>query len=143
MRRIMVATDGSEGAARAVDAAADLAGRLKIDLWVLTVMDGIASDVLSGFTSAEGTTVGDALAALAGRILTEARTRAENRGASTVHLLSRAGDCAEGILDTAHEIGADAIFVGKRGRGRLPGLMLGSVSQKLVTLATCMVVVVP
>ena len=75
--------------------------------------------------------------------LVDARTHARNRGASSIHLQSRSGDCAEGSLEAAREIGADVIFVGKRGRGRLPGLLLGSVSQKLASLAPCMVVVVP
>jgi len=33
--------------------------------------------------------------------------------------------------------------VGRRGRGRLSGLLLGSVSQKLASLAPCKVMVVP
>jgi hypothetical protein len=44
---------------------------------------------------------------------------------------------------TAREIGAAAIFVGRRGRGRLSGVPVGSVSQKLASLAPCMVVIVP
>ena len=35
------------------------------------------------------------------------------------------------------------LVVGRRGRGRLSGLLLGSVSQKVASLAPCIVIVVP
>jgi nucleotide-binding universal stress UspA family protein len=50
---------------------------------------------------------------------------------------------ARAILDIAEAEDADLIVVGTRGRGGLKGLLLGSVSQKVATHATCPVVVVP
>ena len=53
------------------------------------------------------------------------------------------GDPAKVLIETVEREHADAIVVGRRGRGRLEGLLLGSVSQKLSCLAPCMVIVVP
>jgi nucleotide-binding universal stress UspA family protein len=49
----------------------------------------------------------------------------------------------QAIIDFAGEKDADAIVVGKQGSGRVANVLLGSVAQKLVNLATCVVMVVP
>jgi nucleotide-binding universal stress UspA family protein len=143
MRRILAATDGSEGANRAVAAGASIAASLNSELWIVYVVDGIPNDVLEQFAREEGTNVGDALHGVSRRVLLDAQRQSQKLGAKTIHLEERSGDSAEEILKLAHEIGADAIFAGRRGLGRLEGLLLGSVSQKLVCLAPCMVVIVP
>lgn len=142
MGPILVATDGSDRAKRAVEAAARVAGKLEMDLWIVHVIDGLSKDVTQ-FAATEGSPIGDALEAAARGILTTAESQAECGGANAVHLKCRSGDCTEAILETAREIAAAAIFVGRRGRGRLSGLLLGSVSQKLASLAPYMVVIVP
>ena len=52
---------------------------------------------------------------------------------------SRSGEVAQTIIDIAQEKQVDAVVVGKRGAGRVPGALLGSVSQKLVDSFACAV----
>lgn len=47
------------------------------------------------------------------------------------------------IADLAREIDADAIVVGTRGHSPVAGLLLGSVTQRLLHIAPCPVVAVP
>ena len=143
MQSILVATDGSEGADRAVDAASALAAALNIDLWILTVTDGTSNKLLKTLAREEQISIGDAMSAIPDRILAQAKERADGLGVKRIHLKSSFGDSTEEILEIAREVRPDAVFVGRRGRGRLQGLLLGSVSQKLASLAPCMVVIVP
>lgn len=154
MRCIVVATDGSEIADRAVDFAAELARLAGAEL-VVTHAISAATGTLAGPrpvfpaadlrvpTKVEIAAVPEALADAASDILASAKARAEAKGAPRVATESRAGDPAEIVVAVAGERKADAIVLGKRGRGRLAGMLLGSVSQKVTMAARCAVIVVP
>lgn len=66
-------------------------------------------------------------------------------GVPTNLKLARAsiGGAAQAITDAAHEQQADVIVVGTRGHTPLAGLLLGSVTQRLLHIAPCPVLVVP
>ncbi len=143
LRQILVATDGSAGSDRAIDAAAQLAKSLGARLLILTVQDRLSRDTVEAFETIEHVAEGDVAEITAQNVLFRARKRAARAGATDVHLQTESGDPTEAILKVSKQRNADAIVVGKRGRGSLAGLLLGSVSQKLVTLAPCNVMVVP
>jgi len=52
-------------------------------------------------------------------------------------------DPADLIADVAKEADADVIVVGTRGHGRVDGMLLGSVTQRLLHVAPCPVLAVP
>jgi nucleotide-binding universal stress UspA family protein len=142
MRHITVATDGSPCADRAVDIAATLAKATGATLLVMTVGGNLSAEEVRKLAKAERSTP-EALELLANQILQQASERAARAGAPCVRVHAGWGDAAETIIEAARREHSDAIVVGRRGRGRLAGLLLGSVSQKVVALAPCTVVVVP
>jgi nucleotide-binding universal stress UspA family protein len=142
MHRILVATDGSPGANRAVDAAARLAKVADCELLILTIGGSVTGEELRRLATIGGD-LSKKLEAAANKILKQARMRAVRAGASKIRLQSGWGDPAEAIIDTIRHKKVDTLVVGRRGRGQLSGLLLGSVSQKLASLAPCIVIVVP
>ena len=140
--RIIVATDGSAGADRAVDTASRLAKNNDADLTILTIGGSISGGELRKLADTAGD-LSETLENAADQTLTLARKRALRTGARRVKVKTGWGDPAETIIDAVRREKANMLVIGRRGRGRLSGLLLGSVSQKLATLAPCVVVVVP
>ncbi|HEX3484176.1 MAG TPA: universal stress protein [Micropepsaceae bacterium] len=143
MRRILVATDGSAGGDRAVDAAAAIVVQCDGELLIASVEQGYLHEGLESVRRDENASVDDYLNAACREILKQAEVRARAKGVSRIRTFSGLGDAVAFIIEIAERENADTVVVGKRGKGRLPGLLLGSVSQKLVSLAGCNVLVVP
>ena len=74
-------------------------------------------------------------------ILAEAEEIARLRGV-TIRTRWAPGRPAETVARIAREEGADAIYVGSRGKDDVENLLVGSVSTRLVQIAPCTVVVV-
>ena len=139
--KVMVAVDGSEHALRAVDAAAVIAQRCGSEFIVLTVLESskLPQDVRQ-FAESEHMT--ERPMALANRLVGEpiasqAAMRAAKKGVKNVTQLIEDGDAAKEILQVAKAMSVDLIVVGSRGLGTIRGLLLGSVSHKVMNLSEC------
>lgn len=119
-RNILVGYDGSEAARRALDAAADLVGY------------GSALSVVSVATRPEDR---------ARKLLSEARSLLLRRHV-TARYIEPVGEPAEMLMETARELDADLIVVGRRDQNPFRRIVLGSVSAKVVHRAPCDVLVV-
>jgi len=143
MQRILIATDGSDGADRALTAAAELAKATGAELLIVNVEQGYLSGDIESMREAEQASADEILFSVSAEILTRAQATAAALGVTKIRTQSGLGDAVGFILEVAATEKPDMIVAGRRGRGRLLGLLVGSVSQKLVSLAPCMVLVVP
>jgi nucleotide-binding universal stress UspA family protein len=146
MKRILVAVDRSEPSLRAVDFAAELAKKFDAGLLLLMAIGDVGrpDPGLESYIRAEHikepSSIYEIDSVRGG--LSEVAERARGKGAREVSVDVVVGDAAELILTSARSGPADMIVMGSRGHGRLAGLLLGSVAQKVVGLAPCPVLVV-
>jgi nucleotide-binding universal stress UspA family protein len=136
-KTIVWATDGSEHADRALPYVKQLAATEDAALFVVhseEVFVGRAGGypVLADEEQLE--------AKIRGQV---AELRKEGFNASVHVSRGAAPGAAHMIADFAHDVGADVIVVGTRGRGPIAGLLLGSVTQRLLHIAPCPVLAVP
>jgi len=144
MQRVLAAVDGSDPSIRGVEFAADLAAKYGAELVLLAVAPDVPDAGLEAYARAEHLRApGNVLPlAAADAILTRARDRAVAKGATRIVTEAELGDPAGRIIDQARDRKADLVVMGSRGHGRLAGLVLGSVAQKVVSHAPCPVTVV-
>jgi nucleotide-binding universal stress UspA family protein len=75
------------------------------------------------------------------KILSHAEEEAKRRGAKSVKTVTRDGDPATVIVDLVGKEKPDLLIMGSRGLGGIQGLLMGSVSHKVILAAPCTVVV--
>jgi len=84
----------------------------------------------------------DLLKAIGNQLMERAEAVAKKAGVKKTSSIVAGGDPAEAVLDTAKREKADMIVLGTRGFGDFKGLVLGSVSHKVSSRATCAVMTV-
>jgi len=144
VQNFMVAVDGSDASNRAIDVAAEMAMAAGGTLTIVSAATQLTEAQQAALRQAEGD-LADATDVLAQRTLTEAEQRAGWSGLShaKINAIFQWGEPAQVIIDCSVSEKVDAVVVGRRGRGQLTGLLLGSVSQKLATLSPCPIIIVP
>lgn len=147
-RNILVAVDGSEASLDAVAYADDLADTCGADLTLLYAARPHSTlssrESLRDLERVEHIEVRaeDLLQAEVDAVLVKAAAKVSCLPKSRVERVSRTGDPTESIVEYANDHGADMIVMGSRGLGNLGGLLLGSVSHKVMQLAQCPCLVV-
>lgn len=137
-KRIVVATDFSEGSEEAVVAAIDLAKEKGAELDILHVLELEVEQYPLGLNHD-----GDGpLLEYIDRELSRRADLAAKVGLSCVTKVVT-GKAADEIVQHARNIGADIIVVGTHGRRGLAHVLLGSVAEQVVRRAACPVLTVP
>ena len=144
--KILVATDGSDHANKAIEMASELALKYNATLSLVHVVyEAKVPEGVAEYVREEGIKESPEYVYLemAGkRILDEAEKLAKKKGVKNIQSTVLVGDPAEKISQLARENDVNMIFLGSRGLSKLGGLMLGSVSSKVCHLAdrTCVTV---
>lgn len=144
--RILIATDGTELANKAVSHGIALAKLDKAPISVVTVTDvWSAFDMAHDYDRGKKDPIGsyEALAAAAAkRVLDKVREAAQSQGVdcTLIHVADK--HPAEGIVATAKEVGADLIVLASHGRRSISRLLLGSQANEVVTHSEVPVLIV-
>jgi nucleotide-binding universal stress UspA family protein len=159
---VLVPTDGSDHAGKAVTLAADIAEKYGAQLILLHVLmrdeqpEALHKLAASEFHFRTNDQTGksawsspydkdlphEVLAAIGERILDDAEGIARGKGVEKIHRVLEDGEPVGAILACAKQSESNLIVMGNRGLSDLKGLLVGSVSHKVSHLAECTCVTV-
>ena len=122
IKKILVPVDGSVGGCKAVDEALFIAEKCDAELDFVYVASNINKDIPSHI------------------VFDRIWEKLSDERKARKHVKS--GHIAKSILEVADEQGSDMIVMGSRGLGLLKGVLIGSVSQKVIEEAKIPVMVV-
>jgi len=136
-KKVLIATDGSDLADKALDQGLELAKTCGAEVIIMTVTDiWSALEMAHHVQAGEQNPVADyeaAATAAAEKVLNAANDKAAKAGVecTTVHVRDR--HPAQGIIDTAKEKSCDLIIMSSHGRRGIEKILLGSVAAEVIT----------
>lgn len=137
-RRVLLPVDGSEHATKAVDTAIDIAKRHKSELILLHCRKALPLYLGEPYFQA----VHDRVMSHTEDMLTPYRQRLTDSGVAFSERIME-GAPAEAICRVATLEKCDLIVMGSRGMTDLTGLLLGSVTHRVLHSTPCPVMVIP
>ncbi len=140
MLKLLIAVDGSDHAGHATHVAARLRQESRgLKAILLNVRE--PAPYFGDLPPPDLELVERRLEADQSALLEAALTHARLAGLDEVTTRSAVGEAAQEIVRVASDEGVDFIVMGTRGRGRVAGLLIGSVAQRVVHLAPMPVLV--
>lgn len=143
-KHILIPTDGSAVARKAVKAGISLAKALGAKVTAYYALEAFQPYVYGDGYVIDTSTIKsfDERARETGRkYLAEVEKAARAAGVECDTLITKPGTAYQGIIDAARKKKCDAIFMASHGRGELASLLLGSVTQKVLAHSKIPVVV--
>jgi nucleotide-binding universal stress UspA family protein len=138
-KRLLCPVDFSPTSESAVRVASALARELGAELTLLHVRNIPGSSIPEGMLEPTGELTHD-LSAPADRPLEAWKTAAEGLGVRRVEAVTSVGEPAVEITELARRGAFDAIVIATHARSGLKHAILGSVAEKVVRLAPCVVI---
>jgi nucleotide-binding universal stress UspA family protein len=136
-KKILIANDGSEGAAKALDAAITLAKHFKAELHMVSVEELPRLPASVGEVVEEKQEANHRFAKVVAVARKQAKSRRVNLNAHIV-----AGHPVTSIVEFVERHGVDLLVIGYMGHSALYNRLIGSTTDRLVELAPCPVFVV-
>ena len=145
-KRLLVAVDGSDNAARAAKVAVTLAEKFGAELIVCHVIPTPSYSFAQAGMVGPATILGDYFAAArkdAKKVVDEAVRLAEMEGVKAIGVIrDNVFSAVEAIVNLAEDRNVDLIVIGTRGLTGFRRLLIGSVSSGVVSHAHCSVFLV-
>ncbi len=139
--KILVATDGSSHAKKAVDFAGEFASKFGARVHLVhVVQEARIPEEMKQFMDSEhlsGTTGKAYLETVGKQIISDARKKLADHGVKGIETSLLVGDAPEEIVKFAKEQKIDMIILGNQGLGKIKEFFIGSVTSKVVRAAHC------
>ena len=140
--KIVVGTDGSETAARALERAVSLAAALGAELYIVSAFnDRAPAGVPAAGVSIDAGWV-TAVKTAADKVVHEAEEQARSGGVKEVTAEALPGDPAEVLLQTTIDRVADLLVVGSKGMQSTARFLLGPIANKVSRKVECDLLIV-